>query len=145
VINSDHAYPLPAALAHDGDRRLVERRVDVVDGDGVVRIRGVAADIAHDAEFAVGGREAGAVHERRDGVRQVDAVDEDVGLDDLGEGAALGCLVQVPLEDVGDAGLGAGVYCAPLLTEESAFAERRCEERKGERSTHRPHLPNALI
>lgn len=108
-----------------------------------MRIRGVAADIAHDGELAVGGREAGAVHEGGDRVGQVDAIHEDIGLDDLGEGAALGRLVQVPLEDVGYAGLGAGVSCAPFLTEESAFVreERRCEERRGEKNSPPPTPP----
>lgn len=50
-------------------------------------------DITDNAQLAVRAREALAVHERRDRVRQVDAVHEDVGLDDFGEGAALGGLV----------------------------------------------------
>lgn len=41
-----------------------------------------------------------AREERRDRRREVDAVDEDVDVEDLLEGPALGRLVQIPLDDV---------------------------------------------
>ena len=36
----------------------------------------------------------------RDGGRKVDAVDEDVNIEDLLEGSTLGCFFQIPLENV---------------------------------------------
>ncbi len=86
--------------------RLVESGVDVVDGNGVVGVGCVAADIADDAELAVGRLEALAVDKGRDGLGEVDAVDEDVRLDDLGVRAVtlLG-LGEIPLLDVGAANL----------------------------------------
>lgn len=90
-----------------------EGAVGVVDGDGVVRVGGVTADVADDGEFAalLGRGEGFPVHERWDLFGQVDAVDEDVGFGDFVKGPALGRLRQVPLEDVfvRDAGLAAEV------------------------------------
>lgn len=80
-----------------------EGGVAVVDGDGVMRVGGVAADVADDGEGAaggVGGGQGGGREEGRDGGGEVDAVDEDVALEDLREGPALGRLGQVPFEDV---------------------------------------------
>ena len=75
-------------------------------------VGGVAGDVADDAEVAFVAVVQGLlVDEGRDFFREVDAVDEDVGLDDLGEGAALGRFCQVPFQDVlvWDAGLFAEV------------------------------------
>lgn len=118
MVNRDDGQRGPVALDVNLDGGLVEGGVDVVDGDGVVRVGGVAADVADDAEVAAGALEALAVDKGRDGLGQVDAVDEDVRLDDLGVGpvARLG-LGQVPLLDLAAADLleqvdGAGAAAA---------------------------------
>ena len=62
----------------DGHGGVVEGGIDVVDGDGVVRVRGVAGDVADDAEVARGRIEAGGADEGWDWFGEVDAVDEDL-------------------------------------------------------------------
>jgi hypothetical protein len=49
VVDRDDAE---VGEAIDGNGRLVKSRVDAVDWDGVVRVRGVARDVADDGEFA---------------------------------------------------------------------------------------------
>lgn len=71
-----------------------EGRPVVVDGHGVMRIVGVAGDIAHDGELAGGGGEGVFGYEGGDFLGEVDAVDEDVGFDDFFEGAAAFCLCR---------------------------------------------------
>lgn len=90
------------AVDLDGDGRLVEGGGDGVDGHGVEGVGGVGRDVADDGQLAAGagGLERLHVHEVGDLGGQVDAVDEDVALGDLGEGPALGRLGDVPLEDV---------------------------------------------
>jgi len=73
----------------DGHSGSAEGRVDVVDGDRVVRVRGVARDVADDAQLAVGRGEGFRGDEGGDFGGEVDAVDEDVGLDDFLVGAWL--------------------------------------------------------
>lgn len=92
VVDADHAQRQTVAALGEGDGHgwLGEGGVDVVDGNGVVRVGGVAGDVADDAEAAgLGGQRLG-VDEGRDLGREVDAVNEDVGLDDLLVGAGLG-------------------------------------------------------
>jgi hypothetical protein len=118
VVDGDDGEGGPVAGDVDLDGGLVEGGVDVVDGDGVVGIGGVAADVADDAELAGGRLQALAVDKGWDGLGEVDAVDEDVRLDDVGVGAlALLGLCEVPLLDVGAADLleqvdGAGAAAA---------------------------------
>lgn len=67
-----------------------------------MRVGGVAGDVADDAEAAGGGGEGLGVDEGRDLGGEVDAVDEDVGLDDLLVGAGLGGgFGEVPLLSMG--------------------------------------------
>ena len=106
VVDRDDRQRRPVALNIDLDSGLVECGVDVVDGDRVVGVRCVAANIADNAKLAVGALEALAVNKGRDGLGEVDAVDEDVRLDDLGVRAvALLGLGEIPLLDLGAADL----------------------------------------
>ena len=73
-----------------GPGRLAESGVDVVDGDGVMRVGGVAGDVADDAQATGLGGERLGVDEGGDLGGEVYAVDEDVRLDDLLVGAGLG-------------------------------------------------------
>ena len=89
-----------------GHGGLVERRVDAVDRDWVVRVLQmnksranqagewgfyccVAAHVADDREAPRRRLEDLRVDEWRDGLREVNAVDEDVALNDLWKGATL--------------------------------------------------------
>lgn len=67
----------------DGNGWLVKRGVDVVNWDWVVWVGGVARNVAHNAQFAVWRSERGLVDEGWNLGREVDAVDKDIGLDDL--------------------------------------------------------------
>lgn len=100
VVDADHAQRETVAALGEGDghSRVAEGGVDVVDGDGVVRVGGVARDVADDAQAArVGGQRLG-LDEGRNLGGEVDAVDEDVGLNDLLVRAGLGrCLGEIPL------------------------------------------------
>ena len=118
MVDGDDGQGGPVAVDVDVDGGLVECGVDVVDGDGVVGVRCVAADVADDAQPAVGRLEALAVDKRRDGLGQVDAVDENVRLDNLWVRAvALLGLGEIPLFDLAAADLleqvdGAGAAAA---------------------------------
>jgi hypothetical protein len=92
VIDADDAeWQVVAALGElHGHCGLAEGGVDVVDGDRVVRVGGVAGDVADDAQAARLGGERLGVDEGGDLGGQVDAVDEDVRLDDLLVGTGLG-------------------------------------------------------
>jgi hypothetical protein len=92
VVDADDAeWQVVAALGErDRHGRFAEGGVDVVDGDGVVGVGGVAGDVTDDAQTARLGGERLGVDEGRDLGRQVDAVDEDVRLDDLLVWAGLG-------------------------------------------------------
>jgi hypothetical protein len=90
-----------------------------------VRVGGVAADVADDAEVAGGGRERLEVDKGRDGFGEVDAVDEEVALDDLGVGpGAVFCLGQVPLLDLVAADLVEEVDGAAAAAAKGAEDER---------------------
>lgn len=92
VVDADDAEgQAVAALGQGhGDRRVGEGGVDVVDGDGVVGVSSVAGDIADDAEATRLRGERLGVDEGGDLGRQVDAVNEHVGLNDLLVRAGLG-------------------------------------------------------
>lgn len=85
MIDADHTqWQLTGSawqLHRDG--RVGEGGVDFVDGNGIVRVRGIAGDIAHDAQLACRGRQGLGVDEGRDLGGEVDAVDEDIGFDDF--------------------------------------------------------------
>lgn len=83
MVDGDDGQPWPVALDLDLDCGLVKGCVDVVDGDRVVGVCGVAADIAHDAQLPAILLQALHVDEWRDRLGQVDAVDKDVAVDDL--------------------------------------------------------------
>lgn len=125
VVDGDDAQWGPVALDVHLDGGLVKGGVDVVDGDGVVRVGRVAADVADDAELATGGFEAREVDERRNGLGEVDAVDKNVRLDDLWVRAvALLGLGQIPLLDLRAADLleqvdGAGAAAAQSAEDEA--------------------------
>lgn len=106
MIDRDDRQPGAVALNGHPNGRLVKGSVDVVDGDRVVRVCGVAADVADDAQLALGRLQALLVDERWNGLGEVDAVDEDVRLDDLGVwSVALLGLCEIPLLDLGAANL----------------------------------------
>lgn len=118
MVDGNDRQPGSVALHLNRHRRLIKRRVDIVYGDGVVRVRRIAANVANNAELAAGLCELLLVDEGRDGLGQIDAVDENVALDDLGVGAgALRRLGQIPLLDLAAADLleqvnGAGAAAA---------------------------------
>lgn len=76
----------------------LERGIDVVDGDRVVRVGRVARDVADDRQPPARRGQRLPVDKRRDGRRQIDAVDEDVAAHDLLERSARRRLGQVPLQ-----------------------------------------------
>lgn len=102
MVNTDHAKR--AALNLDLRRWAVKRGPIGIYGDGIVRIVGIAADIAHDSQHSI--RRADLFQALfRDKGRdwrgaEVDAIDKDIGLCDFAEWPALGCLGQVPFQDV---------------------------------------------
>ena len=85
--------------------RLRKGRVDRVDGQGIVGIRRVAADVDSHAEppTLTGRFDLLVRDERRDGRAEVYAIDEDVRIQDLLEWSSPGRLSHVPLQDVGAA------------------------------------------
>lgn len=123
MVNGNDAQLRALELSGGTDGRVVEGAVAAVDGDGVVLAVGVAADVADDAELPVGRGQGleGGEGGRRVGA-EVDAVEEDVGLDDLGEGPAALGLGHVPLEDglLGDAGGDAALDGALAAAAEGA-------------------------
>lgn len=82
--------------------RVGERRIDVVNWDRVIRVSRIAAHVHDDAQPSRCARGLYLLlgQEWRNRRREVDAVDEDVNVEDFLEGAALGSLLHVPLEDV---------------------------------------------
>ena len=110
VINTDHAqWQLRRTFWQlDGYSGLGEGGVDVVDGDRIVRVRGVAGDVADDGEFAGRGGEGLGVDEGRDFGGEVDAVYENVGVDYFGVGT----------------GFGGGFGEVPFLREQSCVSAR---------------------
>ena len=96
MVDRDDGASLADALGVDLDGRLRERRVDVVNRDGVVRVGGatrqlgsvdgakissLARDVDDDGQSSrlAGLREELGRDELRDRLGEVDAVDEDVG------------------------------------------------------------------
>jgi hypothetical protein len=126
VVDADDAqWQTVAALGEShGHCGLREGGVDVVDGDGVVGVSGVAGDVADDAQAARLSRQRLRVDERRDLGAEVDAVDEDVGLNDLLVRTRLGGgLLDVPLDDVFEACANAEVDGTTAATTESTDDE----------------------
>lgn len=128
----------------DGDGRIREGGIDVVNGYGIERIGGVAADIHDEGQPPRLTRRFDLFFcdERRDGRGEVDAVDEDINVQDFLERATLGRLRQVPFEDV-----------IPEVTRSSASILATLHQRTyssrpilRRRSTApRPHRPRAPI
>jgi hypothetical protein len=85
-----------------GNRGLGEHSVDVVDGNRVVGVGRITADVDDDAQPAILSlcRDELTSEERRDWCREVDAVDEKVDIQDLLKRTALGCLRHIPLENI---------------------------------------------
>ncbi|KAJ8052541.1 hypothetical protein LXG23DRAFT_50544 [Yarrowia lipolytica] len=79
---------------------MVERGSNCVHGDRVVGVGGVSRDVDNDTELSGLLVEQIVVDERRNGLRQVDAVDEDIRVSNLLEGSTLLGLVHVPSNDV---------------------------------------------
>lgn len=124
MVDADHAQGRALRTGRQGDRhsRLVESGGDIVNGDGVVgvgtvkgvtlaypnaiaRVPGylrIGADVANNRQRPVGRGQGLDVDKRRDLGRQVNAVDEDVGiLDNFLERTTLLGLLHIPLNDVG--------------------------------------------
>ena len=123
MVDADHAQGRALRTGRKGDRhsRLVEGGGDIVNGDGVVgvgavegvtlaypdatRVPGylrIGADVANNGQRPVGRGQGLDVDKRRDLGRQVNAVDEDVGiLDNILERTTLLGLLHIPLNDVG--------------------------------------------
>lgn len=64
----------------DSHGRLIKSGIDVVDWDGVVGVSGVATDIDNNCQLTVRVGQGFPVDEVRDGLIEVNAVDEDIGL-----------------------------------------------------------------
>ena len=131
--------PIKHLLELDRHGRIREGGIDTIDGYRIERIGGVTADIHNDGQPS---RLAGRVdlffcEERRDGRREVDAIDEDVDVEDLSEWAALGRLRQIPLEDVISEATIVGVNpCHHPPTHALTRRDQSCE---GDRQ-HRVHI-----
>ena len=126
VVDADDAQrQTVAALGEShGHCGLRECGVDVVDGDGVVGVGGVAGNIADDAQAARLSRKRLGVDEGRNLGAEVDAVDEDVGLNDFLVRTGLGGgLLDVPLDDVFETGADAEVDGTTAATTESTDDE----------------------
>ena len=126
VVDADDAQRQAVAALGEGNGNcgLAEGGVDVVDGDGVVGVGGVARDIADDAQAARLSRQRLGVDERRNLGGEVDAVDEDIRLDDLLVRARLGGgLLDIPLDDVFETSANAKVDGTTAATTESTDDE----------------------
>lgn len=99
VVDADHAQRkvVRTGVQLDGNCGTIKGCVDVVDGDRVVWVRGVARYVAHNAQLAAGCGKRLRVDERRNLRRQIDAVDKNIRLNDLLVWSWLGAgLWQVP-------------------------------------------------
>jgi len=126
VVDADDAQRQTVAALREGHWYcgLAEGGVDVVDGDGVVGVGGVAGDVTDDAQAARLSRQRLGVDEGRDLGGEVDAVDEDIRLNDLLVRARLGGgLLDIPLDDVFETGADAKVDGTTAATTESADDE----------------------
>jgi hypothetical protein len=77
--NAEKGRHQKSILDLDRNSGLVKGGVDAVDWDGVVRVGGVAANIHHDRQLAIGVFQGLGVNERRNGLAEVDAIDKDIG------------------------------------------------------------------
>ena len=86
----------------DGNGRIRKGGIDAINGYGVERIGGVTTDIDDNGQPPRWTRRADPFsgEERGDVRREIDAIDEDINIEDLLERPALGCLCHIPLEDV---------------------------------------------
>ncbi len=111
MVDGDDRESGAITLHRHLDCRLVKGCINVVDGNGIVWVGCVAADIAYDAEFALRRLEAFFVDERWNWIREVDAIDENVRLDNLRIWSmmVLG-LSQIPLVDLRAANLFQKIY-----------------------------------
>lgn len=128
VINADDAQ-LWLLLDLDWDRWLVECGGDGVNWNWVVWVGGISADIADDRQRAAWGFQALVVNEVWNLGGQVDAVDEDIAVDDLLEWSTLGSLGHIPLDDVllWDTGAPAEIHSAGSASSEGSNDEdARC-------------------
>lgn len=85
MINADHGQGQVRRFSTELDRdsRLRERRVDVVDRNRIVRVGGVTRDVAHDGKLAFRRCQRSLIDEGWNLGREVDAVYENVGLNNL--------------------------------------------------------------
>lgn len=126
VVDADDAQRQTVAAL--GERHgycgFAEGGVDVVDGDGVVGVGGVARDVADDTQAARLSRQRLGVDEGRNLGREVDAVDKDIRLDDFLVRAGLGGgLLDIPLDDVLETSANAEVDSTTAATTESTNDE----------------------
>jgi len=124
MINADDAQ-FWLLLDLDWDRWLVECGGDGVNWNWVVWVCGISADIADDRQLAVWGIQALGINEVWNFGGQVDAVDEDIAVDDLLEWPTLGGLGHIPLDDVliWDTGTLAEIHSAGSASSESSNNE----------------------
>jgi hypothetical protein len=85
VVNADDGQREAVLVVLDLNRDggVLEGGVDGVDGDGVVRVCGVARDVDDNGKVAAWLGEEFLVDERGDGLGEVDGVEEDISLGDL--------------------------------------------------------------
>jgi hypothetical protein len=81
-------------------RRFIECSGNSVDGNRIVGVGRIGADIADNQQLAVWSIQALHIDKVRDLGHQLYAIDEDVALHDLRERSALGSFRQVPRQDV---------------------------------------------
>lgn len=99
MVNGTHAE-LGAIGGLDEHGGLVKGGGHSVHGHGVVGVGGVGRHVDNDRQLSALLVEQIVVDKGGDGLRQVDAVDEDIGIGNLLEGAALLGLVHVPSHNV---------------------------------------------
>ena len=103
MVDADHTqWEVSGSIEQfDRERGLVECSVYIVNGDRIVWVCGVTANIANHAQLAVRGFEAVEINKGWNGLGEIDAVDEDVTLHNFGVWAMtiLG-LCKIPLCDL---------------------------------------------
>ena len=128
MVDANHAQWWVSCASVNVDRGLVERGVDVVDGEGVVGVGGVARDVNNDAEATgrAGGLDGRLVEEGGNLGGEVDAVDKDVDVEEFLVRAMLGrSFLDVPANNVlrSDTGLFEEVDRSTTATAECADYE----------------------